>query len=96
MLPLIQFISIVLDFIWWVVILGAVLSWLIGFNVVNRSNQVVWMVYDSLNRLTEPLYRPIRKILPNTGAFDFAPLVLLFVLLFIQIVVLQNLAAMFR
>ena len=91
MLPLIQFIDIVLNFVWWIIVLGAILSWLIGFNIVNRSNQVVWTIYDSLNRLTEPLYKPIRRLLPSTGAFDFAPLILLFGILFIQIVILGNL-----
>ena len=94
MLPLLQFIDIVLNFVWWVIILGAILSWLIGFNIVNRSNQLVWTIWDSLNRLTEPLYKPIRRLLPNTGAFDFAPLIVLFIIMFLQIVVLGNLRAM--
>ena len=71
---------------------SAILSWLIGFNIVNRSNQLVWNIYDALNRITEPLYGPIRRLLPRTGAFDFAPLIVLFGIMFIQIVVLPNLA----
>ena len=78
-----------LEFIWWIIILGAVLSWLIGFNIVNRSNQLVWTIWDSLNRLTEPLYRPIRRLLPKTGAFDFAPLVVLFGIIFIRVVIFE-------
>ena len=94
MLPLLQFVDIVLNFVWWIIILGAILSWLIGFNIVNRSNQLVWTIWDSLNRLTEPLYKPIRRMLPNTGAFDFAPLIVLFVIIFLQVVVLGNLRAL--
>ena len=91
MLPLIQFIDIVLDFVWWLIIVGAILSWLIGFNIVNRSNQLVWTIWDTLNRLTEPLYRPIRRLLPKIGAFDFAPLIVLFGIIFLRVVVLGNL-----
>ena len=92
MLELLRFINIVLDFVWWLIIFSAILSWLIGFNIVNRSNQLVWNIYDALNRITEPLYGPIRRLLPRTGAFDFAPLIVLFGIMFIQIVVLPNLA----
>jgi YggT family protein len=91
MLPLLQFVDIVLDFIKWVIILGAVLSWLIAFNIVNRSNPVVRGVWDFLTQVTEPIYKPIRRMLPRTGAFDFAPLIVIFIILFIQIVVLGNL-----
>ena len=94
MLELLRFINIVLDFVWWLIIFSAILSWLIGFNIVNRSNQLVWTIWDSLNRLTEPLYKPVRRLLPNTGAFDFAPLIVLFGIMFIQIVVLGNLRAL--
>ena len=89
MLELIRFADIVLEFVWWIIILGAVLSWLIGFNIVNRSNQLVWTIWDSLNKLTEPLYRPIRRLLPKTGAFDFAPMVVLFAIIFIRVVIFE-------
>ena len=96
MLPLLKFVNFILDIVWWLVIISAVMSWLIAFNVINRHNQVVWTIWDSLSRVTEPLYRPIRKLLPSTGAVDFAPLVLLIVIAFIQMVVLPNIYATFR
>ena len=93
MVHILNFVNIIINLIWWIVIISAVMSWLIAFNVINRNNQVVWTVWDSLNRITEPMYRPIRRLLPNTGAIDFAPLVLLIILIFIQVVVLPNVAA---
>ena len=96
MIQLLQFVNIVLDLLWWIIIISAVMSWLIAFNVINRHNQVVWTVWDSLNRITEPMYRPIRRLLPSTGAIDFAPLVLLLLIIFIQVVSLPNIAMALR
>ena len=59
------------------VIVQFVLSLLISFNVVNMHNQFVSAIYTALNALLEPLLRPIRRIMPNTGAIDFSPLVLI-------------------
>ena len=59
------------------VIVQFVLSLLISFNVVNTHNQFVSSLWDALNALLEPILRPIRKILPNTGAIDFSPMVLI-------------------
>jgi len=68
----------------WMVIASAVLSWLVAFNVVNTSNRVVYAIGDTLYRLTEPALRPIRRILPNLGAVDISPIVLLLILWFAQ------------
>ncbi len=59
------------------VIVQFVLSLLISFNVVNTSNQFVSSVYSAINALLDPLLRPIRRIMPDTGAIDFSPLVLI-------------------
>ena len=64
----------------WVLIIGVVLSWLIAFNVVNTQNRFVYMVADTINRLTEPALRPIRNLLPNLGGIDISPLVLILLL----------------
>lgn len=68
----------------WLIILQVVLSWLIAFNVINTSNRFVYMVGDFLYRITEPVMRPIRRILPNLGGIDLSPLVLLLLLFFAQ------------
>ncbi|HUU66757.1 MAG TPA: YggT family protein [Methyloceanibacter sp.] len=88
MVPLIGFIVLVLDLYIWVIVAGAILSWLIAFNVVNTSNRFVYSVADMLYRVTEPALRPIRSILPNLGGIDISPVILILFLLFIRDVVL--------
>ncbi|HET9572402.1 MAG TPA: YggT family protein [Methyloceanibacter sp.] len=88
MVPLIGFIVLVIDLYMWVVIAGAILSWLIAFNVVNTNNRFVYQVADMLYRLTEPALRPIRNVLPNLGGIDISPVILILFLLFIRDVVL--------
>ena len=82
--PLIQVVQIALELYIWVVIISAILSWLVAFNVVNTSNQFVYTVGDFLWRITEPALRPIRKILPNLGGIDISPVVLILVIIFAQ------------
>ena len=88
MVPLIGFIVLVIDLYIWVVIAGAILSWLIAFNVVNTNNRFVYQVADMLYRVTEPALRPIRSIVPNLGGIDISPVILILFLLFIRDVVL--------
>ena len=85
----IQILIYLLTLVWWIIVIQAVLSWLIAFNVINTQNNAVRQVYSTLDRLTEPLYRPIRKVLPDFGALDLSPIV---VLIGIQIldIVLRN------
>jgi len=86
--PLVWLITTVIDLFIWVVIIGAVLSWLVAFNVVNTRNRFVYMVGDFVHRLTEPLVRPIRNILPNMGGIDLSPLVLILLLIFAKQIIL--------
>jgi YggT family protein len=88
MVPLIGFIVLVIDLYIWVVIAGAILSWLIAFNVVNTQNRFVYSVADTLYRITDPALRPIRSVLPNLGGIDISPVILILFLLFIRDVVL--------
>ena len=88
MLPLIKFVAYVIDLYIWVVIASAILSWLVAFNVVNTNNRVVLMIGDTLYRVTEPVLRPIRNILPNLGGIDISPVILILLLLFVRDVVL--------
>ena len=73
------------------VIVQFVIGLLFAFNVVNSRNEFLVQIYNSINALLDPLLRPIRRILPNTGAIDFSPLVLI-VLINILILVLSDLA----
>ena len=67
-----------------VIIVAAVMSWLIAFNVVNARNEVVRTIWNSLVALTEPALRPIRRFLPNTGGLDISPIVLFLLILLIE------------
>ena len=76
----------------WILIGAAVLSWLVAFNVVNPYNQIVRTIGETLHRLTEPLLRPIRSVLPNLGGIDLAPMVLILVIYFIRRAILLPLS----
>ena len=81
---LLEVIYAVLNFYIWVIIVGAILSWLVAFDVVNAHNRLVRMVGDFCFRVTEPVLRPIRNMLPMTGGLDLAPLALIVIIYFIQ------------
>jgi YggT family protein len=68
----------------WVLIVSAILSWLVAFDVVNPHNRLVRMVGDFSYRITEPALRPIRRFLPMMGGLDISPLVLIFIIYFLQ------------
>ena len=91
MLTLIQIAQVLLSVLSMIILVQFVLSLLIAFNVVNTYNDFVRQFYNGLNQITEPLYRPIRRILPDFGQLDFSPMV---VLLLIRIagLVLDNVA----
>lgn len=82
--PLFWLISTLIELYIWVIIIGAVLSWLVAFNVVNRHNRFVYMVGDFTYRLTEPALRPIRNVLPSFGGIDISPLLLILLLIVAQ------------
>ena len=74
----------------WAIILSALMSWLIGFNVINIHNKLIYIIADFLNRLTEPLLSPIRRILPYLGGIDLSPVVLILLLIFLKDLVNNN------
>jgi YggT family protein len=86
MKAVIDILIIALNLYWWVIIISAVLSWLIAFNVVNYRNQIVAQIDTTLRALTEPVLAPIRRRLPNLGAVDISPIVLLLGIIFIQMI----------
>ena len=81
-LALFQIVDFLLRVLGWVIIGQVILSWLIAFNVLNTSSQGLRAFVEALDRITEPLYRPIRRLLPDFGGIDFSPLI---VLLLIQV-----------
>ena len=82
--PVIWLILQVIGIYVWIVIINIALSWLVAFNVVNTSNRFVYMVGDFTHRVTEPVLRPIRNILPAMGGFDLSPVALILGLMFVE------------
>ena len=89
MRAVLDIVLLVLQIYIWLLIAAAVLSWLVAFNVVNTRNQVVHMIGDMLYRLTEPLLRPIRSMLPNLGGIDVSPVILILLILFLENVIIR-------
>ncbi len=80
-------IDLALELYIWIVIAMAIFSWLIAFNVVNTRNPAVSMIGDFLYRITDPVLRPIRNMLPNLGGIDISPVVLFLIIVFIRYVI---------
>ena len=89
MRAVLDIVLLVLQIYIWMLIAAAVLSWLVAFNVVNTRNQVVAMLLDFLYRLTEPLLRPIRSIMPNLGGIDVSPVILILIILLIENIIVR-------
>ena len=91
LLRLIDFLGYLVQLYVYIVIASVILSWLMAFGVVNPYNPTVRAIWQGVNAVTEPLLRPIRNILPNMGAIDLSPVVLLLLCFFVQSVVLGTL-----
>ena len=88
-----QILQLLLTVLWWIIIIQVVLSWLFAFNVINHSNEFVRQLVRGLDSVTEPLYRPLRRILPDFGGLDFAPMVVLLIVIILQRILLPNILA---
>lgn len=95
MQSLFQILMLLLDVLWFFVIAHVVMSWLINFQVLNLRQQFVAQIWYALNRLLEPLYAPVRRILPNMGGIDLAPLVVLIGVYALRIILMNNAAAFY-
>jgi YggT family protein len=73
----VDILRILLNVVWWIIVVQAILSWLVAFNVINTHNDFVRQIWGALDRMTEPMYRPIRRILPDFGGLDLSPLIVL-------------------
>jgi YggT family protein len=80
-------IDLALELYIWIVIAAAIFSWLIAFNVVNPRNPAVHMVGDFLYRITDPVLRPIRNMMPNLGGIDISPVILFLIIIFFRYVI---------
>ena len=89
MRALLDIILLVLQIYIWLLIAAAVLSLLIAFNVVNTRNAVVASIGEFLYRITDPVLRPIRSMLPNLGGIDISPVILILIILFLENVIIR-------
>jgi YggT family protein len=87
MRALLDVILLALELYTWVIIAVAVLSWLLAFNVINYHNDLVRSIWNGINAITEPVLRPIRRMLPQMGGLDISPIILLLIIFFIQRVI---------
>jgi YggT family protein len=92
MLELLRFINLLLQLYVYVLIAWAIFSWLVAFNVINPRSPAVAAIERLLFQLTEPVLRPIRNLLPRMGGIDISPVIVILIILFIQSVILPNLA----
>ena len=77
-------IDLALELYIWIVIAAAIFSWLVAFHVVNTRNQAIGMIGEFLYRITEPVLRPIRNLMPNLGSIDISPIIVILIIIFIR------------
>ncbi|MCG7494198.1 YggT family protein [Thalassobius sp. Cn5-15] len=95
MLSLFQIILLVLDILWFFLIAHVIMSWLINFQVLNVRQQLVGQIWYMLNRILEPIYGPVRRILPPMSGIDLAPLVVLVGIYAVRIILMNNISAFY-
>lgn len=88
-----QILMMVLDLVYYIIIAHFIMSWLIQFQVLNVRQQLVGQIWYGLNRLLEPIYGPIRRILPQMGGLDLSPIVALLGISALRIILINNYAA---
>jgi YggT family protein len=90
MQSLFQILMLLLDVVWFFIIAHVIMSWLINFQVLNLQQQFVAQVWHMLNRILEPIYQPIRRILPPMSGIDLAPLIALIAVYALRIILVNN------
>ena len=95
MTSIFQILMLLLDIVWFVIIAHVIMSWLINFQVLNLHQDLVRQIWYGLNRLLEPLYGPVRRVLPQMGGLDLAPLAVLIAVAVLRIILINNAAAFY-
>lgn len=96
MRAILDIVLIVLDLYVWLLIASAILSWLIAFNVINTRNAFVDTVWRAVNSITEPILRPIRRVIPPMGGMDLSPIIVFIIIFFLQSFIANDLPRMLR
>ncbi len=90
MTSIFQILLLILDVVWFIMILHIIMSWLLNFDVLNRRQPIVDQIWVGLNRVLEPIYGPIRRVMPDTRPLDLAPLIALIAVYALRIVIRNN------
>ena len=93
LIVLLQIVQVLLSVATVVILVQAILSWLIAFNLINTYNDTFRLIWEALRKITEPVYRPIRRALPDFGALDLSPLVVLLILYILSNIIVPAIAA---
>lgn len=93
MLTILQILSLLLNVAFFIMIIHIIMSWLINFQVLNLHQPMVYQIWEGLNRLLEPVYTPVRRILPDTRPLDLAPLVVFIGIIICRDILIPNTAA---
>ncbi|ODT74309.1 YggT family protein [Devosia sp.] len=96
MIAILQTLSIILSLVWWVFLIMIIMSWLIAFNVINTRNAFVDTVWRAVNSITEPILRPIRRLIPPMGGMDLSPIIVFIIIFFLQSFIANDLPRMLR
>lgn len=86
-----QILLFVLDIVWWILIVHIIMSWLINFQVLNTRQPLVAQVWYGINKLLEPIYRPLRRIIPPMGGLDITPIVVFIGIYALRVLIINNL-----
>ena len=89
MAAILDLVLVILRIATFIIIVQAVFSWLVAFNVLSIHNPTVRSIWGGLQRITEPVYRPIRNILPPMGGLDLTPMVVLLIIFFLERVIVR-------
>ncbi len=90
---IVQIISVALDLLMFIVFAHVIMSWLVGFGILDRRNRLVSVIWQELERLLDPIYSRIRRFMPTIGMLDLSPLVLLFGIYAVRIIIANNFGA---
>jgi len=85
-----QILMMVLDVVYYVILVQVIMSWLVNFNVLNLRQPLIAQIWDGLHRLLEPLYSQVRRFIPTMSGIDLAPLVVLLIIIALRIVLGNN------
>ncbi len=86
-----QILLFVLDILWWILIVHIIMSWLINFQVLNMRQPLVAQIWCGINKLLEPIYRPLRRVIPPMGGMDITPIVVFIGIYALRVLIINNL-----